>query len=126
MQGLGTGVWPGVPRNARIKLRVHPQSDAVGFGLRLRASEFDTGYDLYFAPYEKVVRLNDQWLYGVEGLNASFDLEIVLNAEILDVCVDNRRTVIDRCLEQWGYQIFFYGQDSSVTFEILEMVKIFP
>ncbi len=124
-EGIAIAEWSNFPLNARIKLRVHPQSEATGFGLRLRADEFDSGYDLHVAPYEKIVRLNDQWIYGVEKLSTSFVLEIVLYNDIIDVCIDNRRTLIDRCIEHKGTYVYFYGQDSSVKFEVLEVEKIY-
>ena len=110
-QGLATATLDGVPPRARLRLRVTPAPGAAGsFGLRLRAADtFDSGYDLAFAPVAATVNLRDQWLYAVRGLDQPFTLEVVLHDDILDVCVDRRRTVLDRAGERRGARLFFYA-----------------
>ena len=123
--GLGVAVCSGIPRHTRLAIRVSPRSDSPGFGLRLRAAEsFDTGYDLHFSPSEGVARLHDQWLFGVEELDRPFTLEIVLRDDIIDVSIDRRRTLIDRCPEQCGARMLLYGLDSDVTFEVVEIASL--
>jgi hypothetical protein len=124
-QGLGAAVCSGVPLDAHLRIRLLPQPDAVGFGLRLRATDtFESGYDLHLAPQDRVARLNDQWLLGVDGLDHPFDLDVVLQDDIIDVCIDERRTLIDRCPERRGEQLFMYAQDSDVAFEVLEIAAL--
>ena len=124
-QGLAVAVCSGVPHNSRLVIRVFPQPDSPGFGLRLRASDtFDTGYDLHFSPYEGIASLGDQRIFGVDGLDQPFDLEIVLSDDIIDVCIDNRRMLINRCPERLGDRVLLYGQDSDVTFEVVEIAAL--
>ena len=118
-QGLAAAVCPGIPRNARLAIRVLPRAPSPDFGLRLRVGEtFDTGYDLRFSPDDRVTSLNDQSIYRVDGLDRPFSLEIVLREDIIDVCIDGRRTLIDRCPEQRGDRMLLYAQDSEVAFEV--------
>ena len=120
--GLAAAACAGIPRNARLTIRVSPQPSSLDFGIRLRTADaFDTGYDLHFSPFDGTARLHDQWLFGVEGLDRPFTLEIILREDIIDVCIDSRRTLIDRCPEQHGDRILFYGQDSDVVFEGVEI-----
>ena len=124
-QGLAVAGCSGIPRNARLAIRVLPQPGSLGFGFRLRAGEtFDSGYDLDFSPYDRVARLHDQWIYGVDGLDRPFSLEIVLRDDIIDVCIDGRRTLIDRCPERRGDRMLLYAQDSGVTFEVAEIAAL--
>ena len=124
-QGLAAAACSGVPRHARLAIRVNPGPDSPDFGLRLRAADtFDSGYDLRFSPGEGVARLGDQWISGVDGLDRPFVLEIVLKDDIIDVCIDRRRTLIGRCPEQRGDRMIFYGQDSDVAFEVVEIAAL--
>ena len=106
-------------------IRVLPQAGSPDFGLRLRAGEtFDSGYDLRFSPCDRVASLNDQCIYGVDGLDRPFSLEIVLRKDIVDVCIDGRRTLIDRCPEQRGDRMLLYAHDSEVAFEVAEIAAL--
>ena len=85
---------------------------------------FDSGYDLRFSPHDRVASLNEQWIYGVDGLDRPFSLEIVLRDDIIDVCIDGHRTLIDRCPEQRGGRMLLYAQDSEVAFEVAEIAAL--
>lgn len=124
-QGLAAAACASVPRNARIVMRVLPSRDAGGFGARLRpGARFDTGYGLHIAPYDRIVTLATQAITGVTGLNKPFTLEIVLKDDIIDVCIDRRRTLLDRCPEQRGDTLLLYAEDAAVTFEIIEFAAL--
>jgi beta-fructofuranosidase len=124
-EGLAAAVIDGVPRDVRLTLRVAPAAGVAGFGLRLRAAEtFNSGYELHFAPHAGVVRLNEQVICGVTGLDHPFDLEVVLMGDLIDVCIDGRRTVIDRCPERVGEWAFLYAQDGEVVFDVAEVVAL--
>lgn len=119
-QGLAAAACVGLAEHAYLSLRVSPQPGAACFGLRLKAGEtFDSGYDLSFLPYESAVRLNDQSTGAVEGLDQPFTLEIVLHDDIIDVCIDHRRTIIDRCPERHGDRLLFYALNAGVSFTFL-------
>ena len=124
-QGLAVANCSGVPRNARLKIRVHPQPNASGFGLRFGSDEtFDSGYDLHFSPDARVATLEQQWILAVAGLDRPFTLEVVLWDDIIDVCIDGCRTLIDRCPERRGTKVVVYAEDSEVTFEMVEITAL--
>jgi hypothetical protein len=124
-QGLGVAACSGLPHNARLRMRVLPQPTCSEYGFRLRADEtLDSGYDLRLCPHERVVRLNEQRLFGVAGLNQPLTLDIILSNDIIDVCINGRRTLIDRCPERRGPQLYIYGQDSEVSIEIEVVAKL--
>ena len=114
--------FSGIPRNARITCRVSPGGGAGPFGLRLRcAAHFGAGYDLQFHPSEKRVTLNDQSLLGIEGLDRAFSLDVILQEDIIDVCLDQRHCLIDRCPELDGEHLTFFAQGSGLTFGEIEI-----
>ncbi len=112
------GVLDVVPVDTRITLRVSPQPEARCFGLRLRgAGRYESGYDLVFRPAEGTVELRDQSISCVSGLDKPFDLQIVMKEDIIDVCVDHRRCLINRLPELKGTRLFFFAHNSRVAFE---------
>jgi hypothetical protein len=124
-QGLAVANYSGVPRNAHLKMRVHPQPNAFGFGLRFGSgAAFDSGYDLHFSPADRVVALQQQRLFAVEGLNRPFTVEVVLWGDIIDVCIDERRTLIDRYPQRRNSTVSAYAEDSDVTFEMVEITAL--
>ena len=121
--GLAIGGLGGLPANVRITLQVIPTPGAASFGLRLRATEgqFESGYALTILPHERVVHLHNESLFAVEGLDQPWTLDIVLCDGIIDVCIDNRRCLINYCPEQRGDQLFFFAQDAQVTFAAIQV-----
>ena len=57
----------------------------------------------------------------MDGLDEPFTLVVVLKDDIIDVCIDDRRTLIDRCPEQRGDRIRLYAQDSAVMFDAVTL-----
>lgn len=122
LEGLEAGRITGVPRNARITVTVTPRTPTAACGLWLRGSgEMETGYRLRCLPYERRVTLNQQVLTCVDGLDQAFKLDIILKDDIIDVCVDERRCVIDRCPELLGDCLFFFAENGAVTFDDLRI-----
>ncbi|HEX5690854.1 MAG TPA: hypothetical protein VFX76_12665, partial [Roseiflexaceae bacterium] len=76
------------------------------------------------APDARVANLNQQRLVAVDGLDRPCTLEVVLWDDIIDVCIDGRRTLIDRCPERRGPKLLLYAEDSQVTFDIAEITAL--
>jgi beta-fructofuranosidase len=120
--GLTVGAVTGVAHNAYIRLQVRPQAGVGQFGLRLRGvGAFEGGYDLAFLPLERMVRLGSETIHAVDGLDQPFTVEIVLHDEIIDVCIDGRCCIVNRCPERRGDRLFFFAQDTGVVFEQVEV-----
>lgn len=119
-EGEAVAVVDDVPTNSRITLMVRPQPDTAEFGLWLRGTgAFESGYRLRFLPYEDKVMLNRQSMNCVQGLNQPFKLDILMKDDIIDVCVDGRRCLIDRCPELRGSRLFLYAHNGAVAFDRL-------
>ena len=63
-------------------------------------------------------------IHGVEGLDRPFTLEIVLKGDIVDVCVDDRRTLVARCPEQRGQRVFLFARGGEVTFREVHVRRL--
>jgi beta-fructofuranosidase len=119
-EGLAVAALSPMPRCARLTMRIVPGAGVGTFGLRLRGGgRFETGYDLRFSPHECKVDLFDTSIGAVEGLDRPFDLEVRLQDDIIDVCIDRRRCIVNRCPEHHGDQLFVFCHNGRVTVEDL-------
>ncbi len=119
--GLEGAVAENVPLNVRIRVDVQLQPGSATFGLRLRGDDFAGGYELAFLLPERMVTLHDTTIYGVEGLEQPFSLEIVAYEDVLDVCIDERRCIINRCPQQRGDKLFLFAHNAEVTLHNLQI-----
>ena len=125
LEGLEVAAIENVPRNVRITLTIRPEQNSADFGLWLRGSgNLEKGYALHFLPYEQKVTLNHQAISCVNGLDRPFTLEIIVKDDIIDVCIDQRRCLIDRCSELAGERLFFFCQSGAVTFESIVIAPL--
>lgn len=114
LEAAGCGAFP---QDVRIRLRVIPAGGYGSFGLRLRsATDFATGYDLTFWLAERMVTLHNETIYNVDGLGQPCDVEIVATGDIIDVCVDNRRCIVNRLPELHGDWLYLFAHNAEVTF----------
>jgi beta-fructofuranosidase len=113
--GLEVAELAGVAHNARFHLHVSPAATTSLFGLRLRSRAGMTGgYDLRILPHEGRVELFAQAMTCVDGLDKPFTLDVVMVDGLIDVCVDNRRCLINRCPEQTGDRAYLYARGGAV------------
>jgi len=117
-EGLEVAMLEGVPLESRIKMVVRADADAAEFGLCLKgAGQLRSGYDLRFLPIEGRVELFDCAVTAVDGLTNQFTLDIVLKNDLIDVCIDQRRCIVNRCPELRGDRLFVYALNSDVAFD---------
>ncbi len=130
-EGFAAGHLAGTPVNARITFRVVPEAGASDFGVCVRGSgDYAEGYEIRFSPPERRVSLRrpqsgtlefppGNALLNVDGLDRPFSVDLVMSGDIIDLCVDKRRCLINRCPELRGDRLFFFAQNSSVAFEMI-------
>jgi hypothetical protein len=63
-------------------------------------------------------------IYEVDGLDRPFSVEVVALEDVLDVCIDNQRTLINRRTKGEGDRLFFYCHCGGVTFESISVRPI--
>lgn len=134
---FAAGMLRHVPRNARITLRVTAGPGAKRFGLCLRAKgDYESGCELRFEPARqraqygvpqhhgpakdsigRVANGRDYAIQDVDGLRRPFRLEIIVKGDIIDTCIDQRRTMITRRdPEPEGDGLFLFAEGGDVTF----------
>ena len=110
----------GLPHDLHIRLQVLSEPGAACFGVRLRSTAFNNGYTLAVLPQERCVRLNDQAIYAVAGLDGLLTLDIVAQGDILDVSIagaGSHRCILDRCPQRRGDRVYFYAHNANLTLE---------
>lgn len=126
-----------VTANSRLTLKVIPKQNRGSFGLCLRGKmETGEGYELKFSPEEETASmvdmrrrklpddpqlLNYRRIRNVEGLEKPFMLDILMKDDIIDVCIDKRRTLITRVRESKGTSLYFHCSRNEVQFEAIEI-----
>ncbi|MBM3473579.1 MAG: hypothetical protein FJX75_09950 [Armatimonadetes bacterium] len=125
---FGPAMASGVPLNVRVRMRIEPQPGAFRFGLCVRGSgSYEQGYEIRCSPNEERVEIRNaradditdnakRAILDVEGLDRPFSLDVLLKDDIIDVCLDERRTLVARCLEQRGDRLFLFAHCASVVF----------
>ena len=132
-QGLRAALVANAPHNFLLKARVIPGPGASYFGVRFRGAEdMKGGLELRFQPERRKVGFHNpdggpvaeeetSSIYDMSGLERPFQFELVAKDDIVDVCVDNRRTLLARRPADTGNQLFLFSQDSQVSFENVEI-----
>lgn len=126
--GFALASVDGIPSDARITLRVAPKGPSAHFGLCVRGTgACESGYELRLSPWERRVRLGRLGAgaavedFGFDGLDRPFDLDIVMRNDIIDVCVDNQRCLMNRLPELRGSRLFFFCENGDVLFDKIEI-----
>ena len=118
MQGLEGALLSSLPRHVRVTARITVQTPTGEFGLQLRETgQFENGYNLSFRPHENRVALHDQSIWNVTGLDQGCTLDIILKDDLIDVCINDRRCIINRCPEIDGDRLAFFCRDGRVQFD---------
>ena len=111
-----------MPHNLRLTAEVRAEPGAGSFELGFRGSgAYQDGLTLRFEPDRAKVgwlrpasagvsafRHSDAeeqeraTIYGVDGLERPFGLEVIVQNDIIDVCIDHRRTLVNRVPELHG------------------------
>jgi hypothetical protein len=132
--GTATAFMDRVPANVRITLRVVPTGTPRAFGLCVRGrGDYAAGRELRFEPARQRFRYampggknplpagsrNCPVLEAVAGLDRPFDLDVIVKDDIIDACIDQRRTLFHRNRDATGERLFFFTEGGEVTFENL-------
>lgn len=118
---MAVAALDGLPRNCRIACRVEPGAACIRFGLGLRGQGmFVEKYDLTFDVPLHTVTLAQERIEGVASLDRPFTLEIILQDDIIDVCIGEQRCIINRLPELQGSRLFFFCENGAVRFAEIE------
>jgi beta-fructofuranosidase len=130
--GFACGSLDDVPQNVRITLRVKPKPGTKHFGLCVRGDgDYRSGCELQFVPAQQHVqfapvadgqmaKVRGNWMAigGVTGIDRSFTLDMIVKDDLVDACIDGRRTIITRNRTRLtGDRLFFFVDHGDVTFD---------
>ena len=111
---------PQLPVDAVITCRLVSESEGSEYGLLLRADERgETGYRLCIDPREKQVTLQ-AWperghfraaILDSDGLNQPVDLVICMKDSVIDVCLNERHTLVERCFDHRGTNLHSFAAE---------------
>ncbi|MBN2583862.1 MAG: hypothetical protein JXL80_12415 [Planctomycetes bacterium] len=127
--GRGAAQTSNVPQDVRVHLRVVPTAGTVAYGLCLRASNrCEMAAELRLCPSGGTVDLRSpsetlptptarHCITGVDGLDRPLTLDIVVKGNIVDVCVDERRCLVNRIPQLTGSDLLLFCDNGEATFE---------
>ncbi len=123
---IGGAYIGNIPYNCRITLEIEPAGNNEEYGLFLRAKDkANDGYKLSFTPNTQTVRLgNDAWIEAVQGLDKVIKVDIVMKDDIIDVCVDGKRCIVNRLHEKKGDFLWFYARQGKVKFSNIKLYTL--
>ena len=118
------------PTDAVLSCRLMPGAGASEYGLLLRADEgLTSSYRLCFTPGESRMTLRG-WpeagqlraeVNGLEGLGCGVEIVVCLQGSVLDVCVNGRRTAVERGFDRVGAHLGLFATGGSVRLEGLRV-----
>ena len=129
--GPATALLLNAPADALVTCRLIPQAGTGEYGLLLRTdADQATGYRLQFSPDEGRVTLCP-WpegggetravAEGIMGLEQSVSVVVCLKDSIIDVCLNDRHTLIERCFDHRGTHLGLFAQAREVRVEGLSI-----
>ena len=120
--GIGSAHAENMPVNCRITMEINPGTSIADYGFYLRADDqADHGYRVSFSPNDKTVWLGNTMIRAVDGLDKPVKLDIIMKDDIIDMSVNGKRCIVNRCPEQKGTQMFFYAKHGGVKFKAIKV-----
>lgn len=122
--GAGAAHIKGIPQKCRITMEIVPSGNFEEYGFYLRSDDkADKGYRLNFSSNNKMVSLGNTNIKAVDGLEKTVKIDLILNDDIIDVNIDNKRCIVNRLIEQKGDYLWLYAKHGNVQFK---SIKISP
>lgn len=133
-EGVTIAPIPGTPADCVIRLRITPAPHTGQAGLLLRVNDqMDQGYRLCFLPGEGRILLQ-RWpegyakpaatIYVLDGLEETIDVVVCMKGSIIDVCINERRTQVERFFERRGTHLGLFVRAGQARFERLSISPI--
>jgi beta-fructofuranosidase len=123
-EGSAAATFLPMPRNARIRLRMTCQAAVVR--LNLRTSNTDAqGIPIEIRPTERRVSVDAaKALSDVDGLDQPFTLDIVAKDQILDMSINQHRTLVNWVPNAAGDKMTISVEKGSATCDQIEIAPL--
>ena len=120
---IGDAYIENIPYNCQITLEIEPFGNNNEYGFFLRAKDgANDGYKLSLNPNKRTVSLGtDAFIEAVSGLDKPIKINIIMKDDIIDVCIDNRRFIVNRSSEKKGDYLWFYAKSGIVKFKNIKV-----
>jgi len=120
--GVGAAYSNAVPNNCRISMEIDPEGTTEEYGVYLRSDDkASLGYRLNFSANTQVVSLGNTVIKAVGGLNKPITIDIILQNDIIDVCIGGKRCIVNRTPEQKGNLFWVYAKHGKVKFRSIKV-----
>ena len=128
-QGQSAAVLSPLPQNFRLRCTVIPNREhlpsAGRFGLGLRGSGAMRSFiELACEPSVGRVWLGEQSLDCAAGLEQPFTLEVRCQGDLVEVCLNQQRCLVNRLGQPEGERLFLFCEHGRVTFADIEIGAI--
>lgn len=106
-------------------MEIEPTGSNEQYGFVARSDgNADKGYRINFSAINKIVRLADTEIKAVDGLDKTIKIDLILNDDIIDLCIDNKRCIVNRLIEQKGTDFWLYAKHGKVKFKSIKISPI--
>jgi len=120
--GAGVAHIKHVPLKCRITMEIEPSGLFEEYGFYVRADETaDKGYRINFSANNKIVSVGNTNIKAVQGLDKAIKIDLILNGDIIDLSIDNKRCIVNRAIEQQGGYFWFYAKHGNVKFKSIKI-----
>ncbi|MHA4894162.1 family 43 glycosylhydrolase [Pedobacter sp. PWIIR3] len=125
--GVGSARMENVPAQCRITMEIAQGTSLEEYGLYLRADDrAERGYRLNFSPINGTVNLAGDEIKAVAGLDKTIKIDLILKDDIIDLCINNKRCIVNRKPEQKGGGLYFYAKHGSIKFKSVKVMPLLP
>jgi beta-fructofuranosidase len=120
--GLGAFFFKDVPVDCSITFDVQAMGSVDDFGCFLRTTgNGKDGYRLDITPQNEEVVLAESSIKAVEGLDKKFTVQIVMKGDIIDVCIGDKRCIVNRLYEQKGTVLGLFARHGKVAYSSIKI-----
>ncbi len=106
-----------LPENFRLRMRVVPVSTDGTMTIRLTADDNpESGFPLEIHFREKRITLGNAGIDRLDMFGDAFMLDIIVDGNIVDVSVDNKRCLINRNFDRKGNRLYFSARNGKTAF----------
>ncbi len=117
-------------REGIVSCRIEPLGEPKAYGFCVRGGGLmQRGYEVRFSPHKRLVWIRnlereltatdnrfDAALYGVEGLDEPVDVELILQDDVFDLCINRRRTLIARYPDWTDGELYLFCLNGEAMF----------
>lgn len=128
IQSIGIALVEGNLKEMILSTIVNVEENTACYGFCIGKNEFSNeGYEIRFEPYKQKIgfrnitdnsieECDSTSIYNLVDLEKSIKVEIILKNGIIDICVGNKRTMVNQINIKEDYKLFMFVQNGSVSF----------